>query len=612
MDIQNTDYHWYKSKNPHQQVFNYINYLDQNQSYRQLENLRYMRLYGNAEFVGTMMQNFFKAEQAYNTQHRVTLNVVGSMIDTAASKITKNKPRPYFLTDGADWSLKRKGEKLTKFIDGAFYSCDFYNKAAMAFKDSTIFGTGCLKIFNQNNEIKVERVFIDEIMVDDVECIYGEPLQMHQRKWVHKEVLKATFPSSAGAIDAATSPLTPNTNFVTMSVKGDMILVIESWKKSAGGKTKGKHTICIQNETLFEEEWIKDYFPFVFWRWNKKPIGFWGQGISEQLTGLQLEINKILRTIQVSMHLVSVPKIFVEASSKIVSAHLNNKIGGIIKYAGQPPTEGKLGSIPTELFAHLDRLYNRAYEIVGISQLTAQSEKPAGINSGKALRTLNDVQAERFQMVVKDYEHQFIEASKQMIDLIKEIADADGSFSVKVPGKKFLETINWNDVQLTEDQYMLQIFPTSALSQEPAARFQEVQELLQAGFIAKEDGLKLLDYPDLQSYYNMANAGAEDIERQIELMVERGEYQTPEPYQNLQYGITKMQQAYLMYRQDGAPEEMLDLFRRWIEDAKELLDKAQQEAQNMQAQAAAAAQPQAAPMPPPKSDLLPNAPQVQQ
>lgn len=606
MDIQNTDYHWYKEKNPHQQVFNYINYLDQNQSYRQLENLRYMRLYGNAEFVGTMMQNFFKAEQAYNTQHRVTLNVVGSMIDTAASKITKNKPRPYFLTDGGDWSLKRKGEKLTKFIDGAFYGCDFYNKAAMAFKDSAIFGTGCLKIFSQNGELKAERVFIDEIMVDDTECIYGEPLQMHQRKWVHKEVLKATFPDSAGAIEAATSPLTPNTNFVTMSVKGDLILVIESWKLSAGGKSKGKHTICIQNQTLFEEEWTKDYFPFVFWRWNKKPIGFWGQGISEQLTGLQLEINKILRTIQVSMHLVSVPKIFVEASSKIVSAHLNNKIGGIIKYAGTAPTEGKLGSIPVELFSHLDRLYNRAYEIVGISQLTAQSEKPAGINSGKALRTLNDVQSERFTMVLKDYESQFITAAKIMIDLIKDIAGENGDFTAKAPGKKFLETINWNDVQLEDDQYMLQIFPTSALSQEPAARFQEVQELLQAGFIAKEDGLKLLDYPDLKSYYNMANAGVEDIERQIELMVEKGEYQTPEPYQNLQYGITKMQQAYLMYRQDGAPEEMLDLFRRWIEDAKELMDKAQQE---LSAQQAAAAQPQAVPAAAPVSDLLPNAPQ---
>jgi len=499
VDMQPTDSRWYLKRNPYQQVFNYINYLDQNQGYRQLDNLRNMRLYGNSEFIGALQQNYFRSEQSYNTQHRVTLNVVGSMIDTAASKITKNKPRPYFLTDGGDWSMKRKGEKLTKFIDGVFYGCDFYQKTAMAFKDGAIFGTGCVKIYSQNGEIKAERVFIDEIRVDDTECLYGEPLQMHQQKWVHKEVLKATFPSHSGAIDIATSNLNPNNSYTTPGAQGDMLLVIESWKRPSG-KVKGRHTICIQNETLFEEEWTKDYFPFIFFRWNRKPIGFFGQGIAEQLTGLQLEINKILRTIQVSMHLVSVPKIFVEASSKIVSAHLNNKIGGIIKYAGTPPTEGALGHVPVELFTHLDRLYNRAYEIVGISQLSAQSEKPAGINSGKALRTLNDVQAERFQCVLKDYESQFIHASKIMIDLIKEIAGESNDFSIKVPGQKFLQTINWADVQLEDDQYVLQIFPTSALSNEPAARFQEVQELIQAGFVAepcvmKPDSTTVFSFP---------------------------------------------------------------------------------------------------------------------
>jgi hypothetical protein len=604
-----SDYEWYKGSNTHQKLFNYVKYLDLHQNYRQMQNLRFMRLYGNLEFTGLTMQNFFRTEPSYNIQNRVTLNIVASMVDTATSKITASKPRPYFLTSGADWSLKRKGKKLTKFIDGAFYGAKFYEKASQAFKDAAIFGTGAVKIYNDNGKIKAERIFIDEIMVDDMETIYGEPRQIHQRKWIHKETLKAMFPGSAGAIDAATNDLVDGGVQEYATRNGDMMLVIESWKLPNADGKNGKHSICISNETLFEEKWEKDYFPFVFFKWNSKPIGFFGQGIAEQLTGLQLEINKIMRTIQVSMHLVSVPKIFVEASSKVVSAHLNNKIGGIIKYAGQPPTEGKLGSIPAELFAHLDRLYERAYEIVGISQLSAQSEKPAGLNSGKALRTYANIESERFQTVEKDYQNQFITASKIMIDLIKDIAKDDPDFKLNVPGKKFLETIKWQDVSMEDDQYMMQIFPTNSLSEDPSSRLQEVQELLQAGFIAKEDGLKLLDYPDLEGFYNMQNAGAEDIDRMIELMVDQQEYQSPEPYQNLQYGITKMQQAYLMYRQDSAPEEILDLFRRWIEDAKELMDKATAEVQAMQQAAQSqAAQPQAAPAAAPVSDLLPNAP----
>jgi hypothetical protein len=74
----------------------------------------------------------------------------------------------------------------------------------------------------------------------------------------------------------------------------------------------------------------------------------------------------------------------------------------------------------------------------------------------------------------------------------------------------------------------------------------------------------------------MNNAGVEDIERAIELIIDKNDYQMPEPYQNLQLGIQKMQQAYLFYRANNCPEEKLELFRRWIEDANTLMKKAEQ------------------------------------
>jgi hypothetical protein len=276
------------------------------------------------------------------------------------------------------------------------------------------------------------------------------------------------------------------------------------------------------------------------------------------------------------MHLVSVPKLLVEASSKILSTHLNNKIGGIIKYAGTPPQFSPLGSIPPELFTQLDRLYQRAFEVVGISQLSAQSAKPAGLNSGKAMRTYNEIETERFLACAKRYEQSFLDATEIMIDYARDIAVDTKNYSVKVPGSDFLKTIKWEDVSMENDQYMMQSFPTSALSQTPSARLSEVQELMQAGLVSKEDGMKLLDFPDLKSYYNMTNSGVEDIERQIEIMVDTQEYQSPEPFQNLKYGITKMQQAYLMYKSQNAPEETLELFRQWMSDANELLVMSQQ------------------------------------
>ena len=569
---------WLANKNNlYQELFAYVSALDSRQQYRQADNIRYARLYGNYEMIGLGAFNYSRVEASYNVTNRVTLNVIQSLIDTVVSKITKNKPKATFLTSGGDFSLQRKAKKLTKFVEGIYSYTDFYQTASMAFQDACIFGSGCIKIYISEGEIKAERVIIDEIKVDDIESYYGKPRQIHQVKYVEKSVLKAMFPDFELQIDSASYP--DASTYGQSATAKDMIKVIESWHLKSGPESDdGKHSICISSATLFEEKYDKDYFPFVFFRWGERPVGFFGQGLCEQLQGIQLEINKILRTIQVSMHLVSAPKLLVEASSKIVSSHLNNRIGGVIKYAGTPPQYAPLGGIPAELFAHLDRLYQRAYEISGVSQLAAQSMKPAGLNSGKALREFNDIETERFMSVGKRYEKCFIEAAEIMIDMAKDLYLSEGDFNVKTKDGKFVETISWKDVNMDADKYLMEIFPTSALSSTPAARLADVQDLLSAGFISKEEALKLLDFPDLEASLNLLNADSTNLEKILETMMDKGEYFPPEPYQNLENAIRKTQQAYLMFKVQGAPEDRLELLRQYMEDAQNLLMRAQEQA----------------------------------
>lgn len=609
-------------------IFAYIKRLKQEQSYRSDDNFRNMRLYGNLEAYTMKGYNFARSEPSSTVLNRITMNIVQSMVDTVVSKLSKNKPKPTFLTEGGNWEMQRKAMKLTQFVEGQFQATKFYAKRTEAQQDSCIFGTGPMKIYRDGKDIKLERTFIEELITDDAESIYGEPRQLHQQKRIHKEVLKALFPKSAAQIDLlgneTIGEYNSNSNSPATANTSAMIDVIESWHlPSSKESNDGRHVITCEKATLLTEPWTRNYFPFVFWKWGVRPLGFWGQGLAEQLTGLQLEINKILRTIQVSMHLVSVPKLLVEASSKIVSAHLNNKIGGIIKYTGNAPVFSALGAIPPELFNHLDRLYSRAYEIAGISQLSAQSQKPSGLDSGKALREFNDIESERFMSVGQRDEECVLQAATMFIDAAKEIAEEYGDYEVKVSTGSAINKIKWADVNMEEDMYVMRVFPTSALSSTPAGKLQDVQELLQAGFISKEDGMKLLDFPDLRQFYNFNNAGVENIERAIEMIIEHGDYQTPEPYQNLQYGIVKMQQAYLMYQSQNAPESRLELFRRWIEDANALLVKATQasapppevpldpSAAPVPVDAAlpppdpAAMDPMAVPQAPPTSDLLP-------
>ena len=60
----------------------------------------------------------------------------------------------------------------------------------------------------------------------------------------------------------------------------------------------------------------------------------------------------------------------------------------------------------------------------------------------------------------------------------------------------------------------------------------------------------------------------------MDLIVEEGEYSPPEPYQNLKYGIRKIQLAYLDYKWNGLEEERLEMLRQWIRRAQDLLDQA--------------------------------------
>lgn len=581
---------WYEQNDNdlYQDVLAHVTQLDSSQSYRSTDNLRAAKLYGNFDILGLDAHSYSRVESSHNKQHKITLNVIQSLIDTVVSKITKNKPRPTFLTSAGDWSLQTKAKKLTKFVDGTFAATDFYAKAQRAFKDASIFGTGCIKIFERDGNLACERVFIEEIKIDDVESYYSSPRQMHQVKHIHRDVLEKMFPKHKVKIAMANDEPNEYAQPSASKSKNHMIKVIESWHLPSVKDAKdGKHSISISNQTLMSEKYTKNYFPFVFFRWNQRPVGFFGQGLSDQLQGIQLEINKILRTIQVSMHLVSIPKLLVEASSKVVSSHLNNKIGGIIKYAGTAPQYAPLGSIPAELFTHLDRLYNRAYEISGISQLSAQSLKPSGLDSGKALREYNDIETERFLSVGRDYEKSFMDAAKIMIDMARDLYSKNSDYKVNVKGRKFIETIKWKDVDMKEDQYMMDVFPTSALANTPSGRLQDVQELMTAGFIGKEDGMKLLDFPDLEGSLNMLNADSNNLEQLIEKMITDGEYYPPEPYQNLENAIRKVQQAYLMYKLQNAPEDRLELLRSYMEDAQGLILKAQLATQAQQAEAMA-------------------------
>lgn len=576
-----------------------VRMLDSNQKYLNLKNLDNYRLYGDIPstyasgmMFSSMMRDDQNRQSIFGQDRRLTLNVVKSCVDTVVSKMCKDKVKPTFLTSGGKWIQQQKAKELQKFVDGVFYEGGIYEVEYDVFLNTCIFGTGVMKVFSDYDSGKIcfENVLTDELQVDELDGYYRKPRNLYQRKWVDRNQLAALYPKKKAQILAA-----PKVYSGLATTLADLVLVVEGWRLPSGENTKdGRHVIVCETADLFDEVWDRKTFPFVFNRWTTMPVGFFGQGIPDELRGIQLEIDRLLRYIQESMRLLSSPKMLVQNGQDIVIEHLNNQIGAIIRHSGQPPQVIAPQVIAPDIFRQLDSLYSRAYEIVGVSQLSANSQKPGGLDSGKALREFNDIQTERFVIQGRKREQFFVDAAELVLEEARALASSDKMTTVKVFSKnEGVQYINFKDVDVEKDDYVMQVFPSSALPSSPAFRLQTVQEMIQGGLIPPEQAAELLDFPDLQSYQSLANADLNNILRILSNIIDKGKYEQPEPFTNLALGKKLGLQFYNKAQIDEVPESRLSLIRLFLQD----VDTWTQQAQAPQGQPAAQEQAQIGAMP---------------
>ena len=318
-----------------------------------------------------------------------------------------------------------------------------------------------------------------------------------------------------------------------------------------------------------------------------------------------MAVNKTLMNIQRAQHLIAVPRIAIEDGSKVSPAQINNDIGAIIRYTGTAPRFDTPTAMNAEVYNHLKWLIQSGYELSGISQMSATSQKPSGLDSGVALREFNDIESERFMLTGMRYEALFMEAAKIIVDMSRDMYKNDPSLKINVAGGDFISTIKWKDVDLRDDQFKMKAFPVSLLPSTPAGKLQKVQEMVQAGFIPKEQAIQLLDFPDIGAYESIETANLNLIQKIITEMVDTGVYQSPEPQMNLEQATLYAHKAYLHGRVTNLAEDRLELLLRFIDDAERLSGI---QAEQTQPAPAAAVIPGAVPEAPMQSDLLPNIP----
>lgn len=559
--------------------------------------LRHARLYGGGDLRGLTAGEYHE----FRDPTRITMNVIRSVIDTLMARVTKNKPVPTFITEFGDPSRQRRAKRLTRFTEGAFYQMGVEDESPMAWRDGAIMGTGAYKVYSENGDIKGERVFPWELFVDHVDACYGAPRCLYQVKLVDRGVLAELYPDQADAIERA-NVADSNTIALNRDTLAEQLRVVEAWRlPSTDDADDGRHVIAIEGQPLLDEDWTRPRFPVAIYRYARRQAGYWGQGIAEMLQGRQYEINVLLQKIQEGYSLHARPIMLIPRGSKIYKGHVTDELDTMLEYTGDIRPELAVWPVfPPEVYEHLQYLVASAYEEIGVSQLAATSKKPSGLDAGVALREYDDIGSERFLPVGRDYEAFRMEIAELVLDEAGEIP----GYSVKVADDREMLTLDFADVKLERDAFVMKMFPTSSLPRDPWGKLQFIQELIAAGQIEPEEQGRLLDMPDLAAYKAQKFAPYDVVDRALETIEEDGEYVTPEPEMPLPWAMKRAANRYNLGKLQGLEEERLDLLMQFKDDCEALIQKA------TAPQAAPAAAPGPAPQPQPQQPYGELAPAV--
>lgn len=516
---------------------------------------------------------------------RINLNLTAALIDTLTAKLASLTILPRAITNRANAKGRQQAEDLNNIIKGLMHKFDIHHLVTLAMRDAMINKVGYIKVVKdkKNSEVKLERLYANEVIIDPSDGYYNNPYKIIHKKLVPISVAAKLYPKFKDQIEAA-HIVEVRQGMNTLNYTPS-IVIVEAWCKNSYMK-KGRHVIAIENTTILDEPYDKDYFPIIKIDYNRAPVGWIGQSVVDELAPLQKEVDRIVATQQAIMKLVSVPRVFYDINSQMKPEHFTNKVGimiGMDLKNGVAPIIHNGNAMPPELNAQLEFLITQMYQRVGLTPMDTQGQAPTNLESGEALRTLGDIKSERWQMLKQTFELQHIQVIET---LLKELTEID--FKINTIDRDIgLKELSSSIIPKDFNSFVLQIVPTSSLPTDPAGRIDTIERFVQNGFIDREYAADLLQMPDLESHVSMSSAPRKFIELSIEEMLETGTYIAPEPYDNLDLAMMIALRQYSWERMNDKDETKLKLLRRYMNDCRRLIAQVKQEQTNPKTEAQA-------------------------
>lgn len=419
-------------------------------------------------------------------------NVIKSVIDSLVSKLSNNKVRPFFAPVDGTFKTKKVIRQAQQFFDIYYDKINLNNIISETFKDACIFDIGYILINPFTFEVeRVPSYCIEELNVN------GEN-KVALIKWIHQPSL---------ALDKYGVSASRQYVNIEMLIKENEATLYVDEKKVKTITTSG--------------------YPIVNVYYNEPINNGKTVSIVDELEGIQTQIDLINAKIAATSQLTPANLVFIDEQSGLKASDVNNKDCQIYPVGIQPGNTANPVNVVTPVpfdpswSAMLDFYINKAYDMIGISQLSAQSRKPSGLDSGVALQTMEDIESDRFEVQVNHFINAYIDVTRKLIEIIPE------DFEI-LPADKYQSTMTWATLKEQNNLYKVQYSAATALSKDPAERAKQIIQMSQIGLITPSKAAELMDMPDLTDAYTDAESAEMAVAAVINNAVEYDLYDVPD------------------------------------------------------------------------------------
>jgi hypothetical protein len=314
------------------------------------------------------------------------------------------------------------------------------------------------------------------------------------------EYLKAKYPDIADKIhpDLDVNSLYTGYRLDVGKLK-NQIVVYDLYHRSSEFLEKGRYIRRIKDHILENTDLPYEHgqIPYLNIQDIEIPDQIRGMSFFQQLFPIQHQINACASLIYKALVLFSHPKYVVQDGTVEFQQLLNEST--IVSYSGGvPPNLLTQSPISGELFTYLGKLEETAEKLSGVFTMS-RGEAPSGVRAAKALRVLEEQEDKRAYVTATKYNNICLcDNAKMTLSVAGTFYDdTDGRLAQIVGRDNEYKIIQFKSANLSKP-WNVRIENTTALSQSPAARIDEITELMQIQFnpqapISREQFVKLLD-----------------------------------------------------------------------------------------------------------------------